>query len=110
MLKDETPNADLAGPTLPALKQLLEHALSAQIGGTSTFDRTVHGLLSGCLTNIDDMRAREGQVATTKIKNNMLACVLVLTTLPASVQISRPVVEQVCYSIGQHLGDTGEVS
>ena len=43
-------------------------------------------------------------VASLKIKNNLLAITLVLTSLPGSVKISKPVVEQVGYVIGQYLG------
>lgn len=43
-------------------------------------------------------------VANLKIKNNLLTITLILTTLPASVKVSRAVVEQVGYVIGQYLG------
>jgi hypothetical protein len=49
-------------------------------------------------------RARVTPVASLKIKNNLLAITLVLTSLPGSVKISKPVVEQVGYVIGQYLG------
>ena len=59
LLKDETPNMDLAGPSLPVLKLLVDQALSGQVqvpGVTATGEKIVHGLLSACLTNIDDLR------------------------------------------------------
>lgn len=59
LLKDETPNMDLAGPTLPVLKMLVDQAVSAQVqvpGITATGEKIVHGLLSACLANVDDMR------------------------------------------------------
>jgi hypothetical protein len=43
-------------------------------------------------------------IASLKIKNNLLAMTLVLTSLPGSVKISAPVIEQVGYVIGQYLG------
>ena len=53
-------------------------------------------------------RARSGQVANIKIKNNLLAITLVLTTLPPSVRVSKVVIEQIGYTIGQYLGSTAE--
>lgn len=52
-------------------------------------------------------------VASLKIKNNLLALTLVLTSLPGSIQVSKAVIEQVAYVIGQYLGassDRPEVS
>lgn len=43
-------------------------------------------------------------VANLKIKNNLLSITLILTSLPGSVKISKAVVEQVGYVIGQYLG------
>jgi hypothetical protein len=43
-------------------------------------------------------------VANLKIKNNLLSITLILTSLPSSVKISKAVVEQVGYVIGQYLG------
>lgn len=60
LLKDETPHMDLPGKCLPALKVLLDQALGASVqvpGVTTTGDKIVHGLLSACLSNIDDMRS-----------------------------------------------------
>lgn len=50
------------------------------------------------------IRARVTPVANLKIKNNLLTITLVLTSLPGSVKVSRAVVEQVGYVIGQYLG------
>ena len=49
-------------------------------------------------------RARVNPVASLKIKNNLLALTLVLTSLPGSVTVSKAAVEQVAYVIGQYLG------
>ncbi|ORY24869.1 putative clathrin-coated vesicle protein [Naematelia encephala] len=111
LLKDETPHMDVAGGCLPVLKALLDLALgpSVQVPGvTATGDKLVHGLLSSCLGNIDDMRTRVNPVASIKIKNNLLAIVLVLTSLPASVKVSREVIEQICYDTGHNLGSAAE--
>jgi hypothetical protein len=47
-------------------------------------------------------------VASLKIKNNLLALTLVLTSLPGSITVSKAVVEQVAYVIGQYLGATSD--
>ena len=48
-------------------------------------------------------RTRVNPVANIKIKNNLLAITLVLTSLPSSVTVSKIVVEEICYAIGQNL-------
>lgn len=121
LLKDETSNMDLAGPTLPVLKMLVDQALSGQVqlpGVGSTGEKLIHGFLSACLANIDDMRwvclgrhrvepsltlcrARVNSVANVKIKNNLLALTLVLTALPPSVRVSKEVVERISFVLGQ---------
>ena len=56
ILKDEGPT-DLAGGLLGSMKMLLDKCLASQVPGiTAEGDRVVHGLLSACLTNIDEMR------------------------------------------------------
>ncbi|KAF8630901.1 hypothetical protein AX17_005259 [Amanita inopinata Kibby_2008] len=107
LLKDESSEIDLVGPTLPALKSLLEfptHTSEDQ----ALYTRLVHGLLSGCLLNIDEMRGREGSISAKKIKNNMLATVLILTVVPNWVKIGRPVVEHCCSLITQKLLEADE--
>ena len=54
LLRDETSEIDLVGPTLPALKSLLTPGPNYEV--TEFFQRVVHGLLSSCLLNIDEMR------------------------------------------------------
>ena len=56
LLKNETSTADLAGPTLPALKSLLDvpRELKEPSDG---YAKLVHGILSACLVNIDHMRS-----------------------------------------------------
>lgn len=108
LLKDETavPSGDVVGGCLPILKSLLDQLLSpsTQVPGSSVPPETVvHGLLSSCLANIEDMRTRVNSVASLKIKNNLLAVTLVLTSLPAGVRVSRDLVEQIAYDIGQNL-------
>ena len=60
LLADETSGMDYAGSCLPILKLLLDQILGvgAQVPGmgSATGDRVVHGLLSSCLANVDDMR------------------------------------------------------
>jgi hypothetical protein len=44
-----------------------------------------------------------------KVKNNLLAIVLILTTLRPGLSISRAVVEEACYIIGQRMHEDNEV-
>lgn len=66
LLADETPDVDYAGSLLPVLKLLLDQVLGvgAQVPGmgVATGDRVVHGLLSSCLANVDDMRCVEWSI------------------------------------------------
>lgn len=55
LLKDETSHVDLAGPTLQSLKSLLSKPPSNP-RAIEQFTRLVHGLLSACLINIDEIR------------------------------------------------------
>jgi hypothetical protein len=45
-----------------------------------------------------------------KVKNNLLAIVLILTTLSPGVSISRPVLEEISYIVGQRMQEDSEVS
>jgi hypothetical protein len=56
LLKDETAEVDLVGPTLPSLKALLEISVLPTAEGKEKFTRTVHGLVSSCLLSIDGLR------------------------------------------------------
>jgi hypothetical protein len=54
LLKDESSDIDLAGPTLPALKSLLDLP-PVSPAATDRYSRLVHGLISACLLNVDEM-------------------------------------------------------
>lgn len=58
LLKEEKSDIDLIGPTLQSLKLLLDAppAKTETVESTLKFNRIVHGLLSACLSNIDEMR------------------------------------------------------
>lgn len=56
LLKDESSEVDLVGPTLLALKTLLEIPVHATPSAQDSFSSLVHGLLSVCIRNIDEMR------------------------------------------------------
>lgn len=45
-----------------------------------------------------------------KIKNNLLAAVLILTVLPGTVPVGQPIIEHCCFIISQKLVEGGEVS
>lgn len=119
MLKDESSGVDLVGPSLSGLKALLEGAFSGRIGSSDLIQRVAHGLLSGCLQNAEEVRCvacvcgpfqqslkvpdsgREGISTALKTSNNVLASVLILTTLPQGIPISRAALEHCCFLIAQ---------
>lgn len=47
-------------------------------------------------------------VANIKIKNNLLAITLVLTSLPGNVRVSKALIEQIGFSIGQYFAAAAE--
>jgi len=55
LLRDESSEVDVVGPTLPVLKSLLTPGSTDKV--TEFFQRVVHGLLSSCMLNIDEMRS-----------------------------------------------------
>lgn len=56
LLKDETSDIDFVGPTLPALKTLLDLPVSTGPDDKDRYSRLIHALLSTCLLNIDSVR------------------------------------------------------
>lgn len=56
LLKDESSEIDLVGPTLPALKALLDIPVYNTPEAKEKFERVVHGVLSACLLHVDEMR------------------------------------------------------
>ncbi|KAJ7767277.1 clathrin-coated vesicle protein [Mycena metata] len=109
LLKDESSEIDLAGPTLTALKSLLDLP-TASPDASDRYSRLVHGLVSACLLNVDEMGGRQGAISAKKIKNNLLAAVLILTVIPPSVKLGEAVIEHCCFLITQKLLDVGEMS
>ncbi|KAG6906802.1 hypothetical protein DXG01_012050 [Tephrocybe rancida] len=111
LLKDESSDIDLVGPTLPSLKMMLLDLPRSDSSDTEDlYGRLVHGLLSSSLLNIDAMSGRNGLISAKKVKNNMLASVLILTVIPPSVKVSQAVIEHCCFLISQKLLDSGELS
>ena len=108
MLRDETSELDLVGPTLPSLKDLCQRAFRGLKPGSELLQRAVHGFLSAALQNVDEMRSRAGRVAENKTKNSLLAAVVVLTSIPVSVKVSQAVAEHACYLITQKILAEGE--
>ncbi|KIY49942.1 ARM repeat-containing protein [Fistulina hepatica ATCC 64428] len=110
LLRDESSDIDLVGPTLPALKALLSIPVLPLPQCRDRFERLIHGLVSSCLLNVDEMRGREGAPISKKIKNNFLASVLVLTVIPTTVKVSLPVVEHCCFQISEKLLEASDLS
>lgn len=109
LLKNEFSVVDLIGPTLPALKLMLDNPPVGVDSAESSYTRLVHGLLSSCLQNVDECSGRSGTTVTLKTKNNLLAAVLILTVTPATMKISKAILEQCGYLISQKLGESPEV-
>ncbi|EDR11766.1 uncharacterized protein LACBIDRAFT_313493 [Laccaria bicolor S238N-H82] len=97
LLKDESSEIDLVGLTLPALKSLLDLPTAPGSNVNEGYDRLVHALYRG----------RSG---AKKIKNNLLAGVLVLIVIPSTVKLSRSAVEHCCFLISQKLLDVDGTS
>lgn len=109
---------DLAGPTLPALKSLLDVPREFK-DPSKGHAKLVHGILSACLVNIDHMRqvvrvlraypshshhsGRQGPASMRKVQNNLLASVLVLTVVPATVKVSQVAIDHCCFLISKKL-------
>jgi HEAT repeat-containing protein 5 len=55
LLRNEACDWDITGPTLPSLKVLLQSPSEAEPAKTE-YGSLVHGLLSSCVGNINDMR------------------------------------------------------
>ncbi|TFY58733.1 hypothetical protein EVJ58_g6238 [Rhodofomes roseus] len=109
LLKDESSEVDLVGPTLQSLKSLLEKPADL-VDTDEKYEKVIHGILSACLVNVDEMRGRQGAISTRKIKTNLLAAVLVLTVIPPSVKVGRAVLDHCCFLLSQKLSDADEVS
>ncbi|GAA6032931.1 hypothetical protein JCM8097_000054 [Rhodosporidiobolus ruineniae] len=99
LLKDEKAEVDLAGPTLSVLKLLTDRGLASSSGASSVLPKVINGMLSACMLNIDEVRLRKSASAVLKTKNNLLATVLLLTSLPPNVQVGQEVVEHACFLI-----------
>ncbi|GAA6050947.1 hypothetical protein JCM3770_005337 [Rhodotorula araucariae] len=98
LLKDEKSEIDLVSPTLPVVKLLCDRGLD-NAGAASILPKVLNGLLSACMLNLDAVRGRKSPATVLKSKNNLLAAVLVLTSIPSGVQIGREVVEHTCFVI-----------
>ncbi|SPO23732.1 related to LAA1 - AP-1 accessory protein involved in TGN-endosome transport [Ustilago trichophora] len=103
MLKDETSEQDLVGPSLGSLKDLCERSAKSVKPNSDVLQRAIHGFLSQALQHVDDLRTRAGRIALNKTKNSLLAVVVVLTSIPINIKVSQPVAEHACYLIVQKL-------
>ncbi|KAF8558426.1 clathrin-coated vesicle protein [Imleria badia] len=106
LLKDETLDIDLITPTLPAFKSLVSVDCNSRV--RDRYDSLIHGIMSSCLLNVDEMRGREGLISSKKVKSNLLAAVLILTGLPSRVKVARGVVEYLCFVISLKLEENND--
>lgn len=63
----------------------------------------------GPLRTENSYSGREGLISTKKVKSNLLAAVLILTSLPSRVKVARGVVEHLCFVISQKLEENDDV-
>ncbi|GAA5946756.1 hypothetical protein JCM3775_005235 [Rhodotorula graminis] len=111
LLADEKTEVDLVSPSLPVVKILCDRGLSGRGKSSTVLPKVLNGLMSACMLNIDAVRGRKSPGAVLKSKNNLLASVLILTSLPPGAQIGREVVEHACFLTGElALEGEGEVS
>ncbi|KAH9810416.1 armadillo-type protein [Melampsora americana] len=96
ILKDRTAGIDLVGPALPALKTLVERGFALKPEGQESeiLSSVLHGLLSQALQTVED--TRQEATSNTSSRNNLLACVLIFTSLPSGVKVSRTALEHCC--------------
>ncbi|SDA02873.1 BZ3501_MvSof-1269-A2-R1_Chr11g02774 [Microbotryum saponariae] len=101
LLQEEASEIDLVSPTLPVLKALCDRSQRFPPGGRGfvVLPKVINGMLSACLQNIDSVRGRRGAAAILKTRNNLLAAVLLLTSLGPSIQVGQEVVEHACFII-----------
>ncbi|KAG8776236.1 hypothetical protein FRC15_012050 [Serendipita sp. 397] len=107
LLKDETSEFDLIGPTLPALRTMLD-APPMTSNGIESFGKLIHGLISCCLQNIEETSNRSGPTVVLKSKNNFMAVVLVLSSLHPNVKLGRALIDQFCYLMTQRMETSTE--
>ena len=103
LLKDETSEQDLVGPSLGSLKDLCERSAKSAKPNSDVLQRAIHGFVSQALQHVDDLRTRAGRIALNKTKNSLLAVVVVLTAIPVNVKMSQAVAEHACYLIVQKM-------
>ncbi|BGP57657.1 hypothetical protein JCM8202v2_005301 [Rhodotorula sphaerocarpa] len=101
LLKDEQADLDLAGPTLPVLKILTVRAFSRPTHEQDALPRVLNGMLSACLLNFDAIRNRTSPAALIKMRSNLLALVLLLSSIPPTVSVGREVVDHACYLLAE---------
>ncbi|GAA5882646.1 hypothetical protein JCM3774_004088 [Rhodotorula dairenensis] len=98
LLKDEQAELDLAGLTLPVLKMLTTRGCASNVSEEDqTLPRVLNGMLSACLLNFDAVRNRKSTAAMIKMRSNLLAVVLLLTSIPPAVSVGREVVDHACF-------------
>ncbi|KAI7935821.1 hypothetical protein MJO28_016692 [Puccinia striiformis f. sp. tritici] len=111
---------DLVGPTLPALKLIIERAFSdnnnsAQSPATNPILLTnvIHGFIRQTLQNIEDClksKPQPGLTSSMKLRNNLLGCGLVFSSLPPTIQISQTCLKDYCALISRlFLNDSSEI-
>lgn len=66
-------------------------------------------LRQNCVDPLNHHRGREGGICSRKVKTNLLAAVLILTTIPPEVKLARGVVDHLIHLTSQKLEESDEV-
>jgi len=108
ILSSERTAPGLIQSSLPVLKSICERSLQARGPSTNLVDNVLQALLAACLQNVDDVRDRESPSAVNKAAGNLLAAVLILSTLPHELKLSRATIEHCCQLLSQSVSFVNE--
>lgn len=71
LLKDESSDLDLVGPTLPVLKALCDRGFNVSNVKVDLLPKVVNGMLSACLQNVEDMRLVDSILTSYRFATNL---------------------------------------
>ncbi|CAH7665924.1 clathrin-coated vesicle protein [Phakopsora pachyrhizi] len=108
LVREETTGMELVGPSLPALKNLVERAffsnssnpsLISQKGDSEVIIDVLHGFLAQTLTNAEEALKHlkdNRSSALVKVRKNILVGTLIFTSFPVTAKFSKQALEQYC--------------